>query len=224
MNTQKLLIISVIAALLIIGGAVAFVKFKNAVPTAPASGAQADHVVVDEIMSSCTTKDDCIVVDTKCSFCCDYVAINAKSEILYNEMFDKTCKNYSGTYCQCHDLSSYPSCVNGQCQMVKWTESKPLRAPPVQAPVPQAAPVIAPAPAPINTSASPAPLDAPIDPQRQTPQPAENTLPDAFGDEPAIQDTPPAPAVDDLYAPLPDDYQPEIIDPHEDNAVHVIQP
>lgn len=238
MNSQKLLILSVVAALLIVGAAVAFVKFggRNSGPAdIKATTVNGDQIVVDELMSACKAGDQCIVVDTKCSFCCNYVAINARSEALFNQMFDQACSKYKGSYCECHDLSSYPSCVNGKCQMMKWSENPAAKAPKPsqQMPVPQPAQqpaTYAPAtttpvqqsvpeqaPAPATVTPQNVPQAAPQQPASQiAPQPS---VPDAFGEESAVPS--PAPA-DDLYAPLPDTYTPPV-SPDENN-VHVIQP
>ncbi len=224
MNSQKLLIISLIAAVLIIGGAVALVKSRGA--SAPGgTSTQAGHVVVDEIMASCKPNDKCIVVDTTCSFCGDYVAINAKSEVLFNEMLDQTCKNYSGSYCNDNDLSSYPTCVNGTCQMVKWSEKQPSKA---RAPAPAAAatttsaPVAAPAPTvTVPAPAAEIPFTAPTTTSAPAPQPVtQQPAVKAFGEDDAATAAP-APA-DDLYAPLPEKLTPQ--QTLDDNGVEVIQP
>jgi hypothetical protein len=241
MNSQKLLIISVLAALLIIAGAIAFVKIKGGGGSTdlPVTTINGDQIVIDEIMSSCKTNDQCIVVDTKCSFCCDYVAINAKSETLFNQMFDQACKKYKGSYCDCHDLTSYPTCVNGKCQMVKWSENKPLKAPPATAaqptvqqpaaqPITQQTPAVTPAPVQqqIPQQVAPAPVTAPTPAPEPVPaqQPVQQTAPaavDAFGEEEAVPAQDPA-AIDDLYAPLPDTYTPPPA--ADESGVHVIQP
>lgn len=229
MNSQKLLIVSVLAALLIIGGAVAFVKFRSG----DTSGtSKAGHVVVDEIMASCKPNDQCIVVDTTCSFCGNFVAINAKSEILFDQMLNETCKDYRGSYCDNHDLSSYPTCVNGKCEMVKWSENKqPARAPaarPAPAATP-APPVATPAPTPVPTTPAPVPSTAPVPaPAVQPTTPVQQQAPaqpatGAFGEEetpaPATAEPPPA---DDLYAPLPETFPSQ--QAPQDNGVQVIQP
>lgn len=227
MNSQKLLIISLIAAVLIIGGAVVLVKSRST-PVPGTTSTQPGSVVVDEIMASCKPNDKCIVVDTTCSFCGEYVAINAKSEILFNEMLDQVCKNYSGSYCNDNDLSSYPACVNGTCQMVKWSEKQPSRAPaptatvttiPAPAPATTPAPIAAPPAATPTTPATAAPATTPIPapaPQPVVPQPAVK----AFGEDDAATAVP-APA-DDLYAPLPEKLTP--LETLDDHGVEVIQP
>jgi len=178
MNSQKLMIISILAALIIIGGAVAFVKFGNmGGNTTPPE--QADRVVLDEIMSSCGPNDKCIIVDTQCSFCCGYVAINAKSELLFNDMFDKTCKHYKGSYCECHDLNRFPSCVNGRCQMVDWTEMQKNIAPGNARTIPARPAIQQPAPTPATT--------VPAQAQPAQPQPTQEPL----TAQPATQPEPP---------------------------------
>lgn len=217
MNSQKLLIVAVVLALLIIGGAVMFVKSNNSGTSAGGQTAHGDQVTVDNAMTACTPKDRCIIVDTKCSFCCNYVAINSKSEVLYNQMFDQTCKQYSGAYCECSDLSSYPSCVNGTCQMVKWSENKALKAPPATTAAPPVTTAPVPAPAPADVTTAPAPA-APT-PDVPAYVPPSEPVADAFGESelPEEQSAPPA---DDLYAPIPDTYKP----PADEADVHVIQP
>lgn len=238
MNSQKLMIISILAALIIIGGAVAFVKFGNIRDhTTPPE--QADRVVLDEIMSSCGPDDKCIIVDTQCSFCCGYVAINSKSELLFNEMFDKTCKHYKGSYCECHDLNRFPACVNGRCQMVDWTEMQKNIAPGNARTIPARPAAQQPAPAPTTatpvqpqpvqpqparppvTSQPEAPAQQPPEPQPQEEPAYQPSSSDAFGeDEPASEVSPLAD--DDLNAPLPETYTPPA-NPDSD-GVHVIQP
>lgn len=88
----------------------------------PAPQPFAEQVVIADFMQACGEKDRCIVVDTTCSFCCKYVAINAAQEALFNKMFDQNCSQYTGASCECFDLSSYPRCVNGKCQLVKWDD------------------------------------------------------------------------------------------------------
>ena len=233
MNSQKLMIISILAALIIIGGAVAFVKFGNmGGNTTPPE--QADRVVLDEIMSSCGPNDKCIIVDTQCSFCCGYVAINAKSELLFNDMFDKTCKHYKGSYCECHDLNRFPSCVNGRCQMVDWTEMQKNIAPgnartiparPAAQPSPAAVAPVQPQPMPVleqpitqpvvqPQEIAPAPAPTPASAPIPTPAPAE-----ALTVEPPPQEEPaPAitPAEEPASAPV---YQPDSSEAFGEDAV-----
>lgn len=80
--------------------------------------------------------------------------------------------------------------------MVKWSENKPLKIPPVPAPATVSAPVAAPI---------------------AKPEPA----PTAFGEE-DIPMTEPATVPDDLYAPLPENYQPTL--PDENAPADVVQP
>lgn len=123
---DKLLIFSIIAAALIVAGTIVFVSLKNqgALPAATALTPYSEQVIVQSSLQACQKGDTCIVVDTTCSFCCKYTAINTKFEKIFNELFDSNCGGYKGAMCQCFDLGSYPSCVNGKCQLVKWEDEK----------------------------------------------------------------------------------------------------
>ena len=125
---DRLLIYSIVLAALIVAGAIVFVNVRNSAGGGaggvPALTPYSEQVIIQSSLQACQKGDTCIVVDTTCSFCCKYVPINAKFESVFNDLFDSNCKNYSGAMCQCFDLGSYPSCVNGQCQLVKWDEEK----------------------------------------------------------------------------------------------------
>ena len=124
---DKLLIFSIVLAALIVAGTIIFVSLKNQgmLPAAaPALTPYSEQVIVQSSLQACQKGDTCIVVDTTCSFCCKYTAINAKLEKVFNELFDSSCSGYGGAMCQCFDLGSYPSCVNGKCQLVKWEDEK----------------------------------------------------------------------------------------------------
>lgn len=116
-GSNNFLIISVILAILILGGAIAYVKISQN-PTAAIAVAENIDIV------SCASGGQCIVVDTNCGFCCDYKAINARHELSFNQSFDEKCSRYDGEFCKCFDLSSYPSCIEGKCQLVKWPDEK----------------------------------------------------------------------------------------------------
>lgn len=81
-----------------------------------------DQVEVQDNMTECNVDESCIVVDTTCSFCCKYVAINAKFEQQFNQKFDQICAGYDGGTCECFDLSSYPKCINRKCRLVEWND------------------------------------------------------------------------------------------------------
>ena len=132
---DKLLIFSILFAALIVAGTIVFVSLQQrqqGAQSSSAAGTRAtasmapynEQIIIQESLRSCQKGDTCIVVDTTCSFCCKYVAINAKHEKLFNELFDNSCQGFSGATCQCFDLASYPACVNGKCQLVKWDEEK----------------------------------------------------------------------------------------------------
>ena len=130
MNSNKLLIITVVFAVLILGAAItyALVRGKQAAPdAAPAMQSQAmgEQVIVPDSLIKCNDGDTCVVVDTTCSFCCKYVSINAAHERLFDDMFNDSCTGFKGAMCECFDLSSYPKCIDGQCTMVRFADQPP---------------------------------------------------------------------------------------------------
>ena len=128
-NSSTYLILAIAAAGLIIAGAILYVSVapggQTIIPVPAALQPFSEQVLIPETMQDCAKGDRCIVVDTTCSFCCKYTPINAIHEQAFNQMFDKNCQAYKGQMCTCFDLSSYPSCVNGKCVMVKFEEQKP---------------------------------------------------------------------------------------------------
>lgn len=127
MNSNNILIITVVLAALIIGAAITYAVTgarQSPAPSAQALQTQtlAEQVIVPAVMQKCNQGDRCVVVDTTCSFCCKYVPINAAHEKLFDELFTDHCTGFSGTTCECFDLSSYPKCIDGQCTMVKFEE------------------------------------------------------------------------------------------------------
>lgn len=143
-NSGKIMLVSVVVALLIIGAAVAYVKFgaggTSAVPLPLASGPQAERVEVPEDMSICGEFDEsCIVVERSCGFCCDYIAINSKFERQFDFLFDEACARYNGQRCSCHDLDHFPKCVGNKCQLVEWPGAAASKPQPNR-PVPEALP------------------------------------------------------------------------------------
>jgi hypothetical protein len=130
MNSNKLLIITVVFAVLILGTAITYALMIGKqdpadAPPAMQSQAMGEQVVVPDSLTRCHTGDTCVVVDTTCSFCCKYVAINAAHEQLFDEMFNDNCTGFKGSMCECFDLSSYPKCIDGVCSMVKFTDQPP---------------------------------------------------------------------------------------------------
>jgi hypothetical protein len=91
----------------------------GAASTAPRS------VEVSQGMTACGTGESCIMVDRSCGLCCDYVAINAREEALFNKMSNQACASYRGPACnKCPAFKVYPSCVNNKCTLVKWPSPK----------------------------------------------------------------------------------------------------
>ncbi len=238
MNSRKLLSFAIFAAIVIIVGALWYAKSSG-----PRPGDASTKVTIERVMAACGINDQCIMVDTKCNFCCDFVAINSKYEAAYNQLFDKTCGEFSIKHCKnCDDkLVARPKCVSGTCQMVKWGEepaSLNFKATiPTATPIPAATPPVAPpVQAPVQTQAAPVPAATPIAPSvttpanRAAPAPVVTPAPapsfsnntDAFGEDDAAPAQPALSAdpADDLYAPITDDMRPYPDKGHVD----VIQP
>lgn len=130
-SSFAILILAILAGAAMIAGALIYTRgpqgggtHTSASPSWPTPHPLAEQLTVPGDMTSCATGESCIVVDTTCSFCCKYVAINAKAEQSFNAMFDQSCARYSGTTCECFDLGSYPKCVEGKCSLVKWEDEK----------------------------------------------------------------------------------------------------
>ncbi|MFN3827117.1 MAG: hypothetical protein ACK4NR_05760 [Micavibrio sp.] len=192
MNNQKLMTIAIIVSALILSAAIAYVQISQSGLTGKST---TDTVSIEDNMRGCTKDDQCIVVDTKCSFCCDYTAINSKFEPFFNQLFDQTCKTYRGAYCECQDLGSYPACVNGICQMVQWSAKTPVPQGAQQTVPPTSLPSI---PAAVTPPQQPAPVAPTATPPAPTPAPAQ-AIPPVTVTAPAPK---PEPAGDDLFAPL----------------------
>lgn len=221
------LVLAVVLAALIIGGAVLFAtrKSDDGQPSAPPPVEfTGEKVVLDETYQSCAEGERCIVVDTHCGFCCDYAAVNAAQEQAFNRIFDKNCRRYSGSFCSCFDLSSYPACVEGKCQLVQWPENAARRpatpAAPPQTEAEMLPPVVVSPPPGVLPSPAPSPLPpvaapvAPPPPQPLAEEPVmeEPAMEEPVAEEPVYQEEPPAqeeeqaspPPDDSLFAPLPD--------------------
>lgn len=214
MNSRKLLVTSLFVAIMMIGVAIIYAKTKG-----PQPGDESTKVTIERAMAVCGAQDQCIMVDTKCNFCCDFVAINAKYETAYNKLFDDTCGTFSIKHCKNCDnaLTARPRCVSGTCQMVKWGEEPPALTfrPAAPTPAPAPAPVLPQtqraAPVPANPAPPPEepesltedlnkPFTAPLAPRTPT---YGGT--DAFGEDEPFDA--PAP-VDDLNAPITEDERP----------------
>lgn len=126
-KSDKLLPISIFLAAVIVAGAFVMSSAKKGESLhIPSLTPYSEQVVIEEALRTCQQGESCIVIDATCSFCCKYVAINAKHEKLFNQLFDKGCQSYRGPACERFDLSSYPACLNGKCELVKWdAEKKP---------------------------------------------------------------------------------------------------
>lgn len=125
---MPLRILFIIAALIIAGIMLGFLisggkEDMPDIPDAPPGfDRNGNSVTIPDEMTLCEEGEYCIVVDTHCGFCCDFQTINGTQETRFDKGFTSSCKNYSGEMCQCYDLSSYPACVKGKCEMVKWPQ------------------------------------------------------------------------------------------------------
>lgn len=219
MNSKNLLVTSLFIAVMIVCAAIIYTR------SGPQEGDESTKVTVEQAMTRCRAQDQCIMMDTKCNFCCDFVAINARYEAAYNALFDETCGMFSVKHCKsCNDsLTARPQCVNGTCQMVKWEEKRPTTPSARPTPTMTQAPARTPMSMPVTTPVpAPAPVVAPVTTPQTAPAPR-----DPFGENQAPLAPPavaPAPApspvvpVDDLNAPFTEADRPKT------DQVDVIRP
>ena len=99
-------------------------KVSTAIKSYKAIALVEGSMPISDDMRTCDTEEQCIVVDTNCGFCCNFVAIPRRHEQRFDAMLDKSCSRYEGEMCQCYDLTSYPACVKGRCTLLKWPDSK----------------------------------------------------------------------------------------------------
>lgn len=119
-KTDKIIILSVIIGGLILGGAISYAKLSS-------SGViqfMNEKMNIPKEMLNCSTGQSCVVVETRCDFCCDYVAINSIYEQQYDQIFSRNCSFYNKETCDCYDLTRYPACIKGKCELVKWPDAK----------------------------------------------------------------------------------------------------
>jgi hypothetical protein len=64
----------------------------------------------------CDASSTCVVVETACSYCCDFHAINADFEEEWTHTLRKRCAGYSGVMCDC-DGPDEALCVEGLCEV-----------------------------------------------------------------------------------------------------------
>ena len=129
----KYQILSIFVAGLVLGGIILYVQLTllGQDPDIPASEQHitsiinsSEEITIPDSMTDCNADDQCIVVDTTCSFCCKYVSINGKAEDAFNQRFDQSCARYDGGTCECFDLSTYPKCINRKCRLVEWGDAE----------------------------------------------------------------------------------------------------
>lgn len=119
-NSQFILIATVIGAVLIIAAAVGFAVLKNGGAGGTPAQALSTEFPTPDLFSHCAPGDQCMVVDTSCSFCCKYTVINQTFESNFNEAFDAYCtQGVPAQSCACDGPEGYPACREGRCVMLK---------------------------------------------------------------------------------------------------------
>ncbi|MCB9990957.1 MAG: hypothetical protein H6867_06210 [Rhodospirillales bacterium] len=70
-------------------------------------------------MQLCTAHEQCGYVETACSSCCRYEAINKDyAATFFEENFNASCQSYHGAVCDCVGPGGIePVCVKGRCQL-----------------------------------------------------------------------------------------------------------
>lgn len=77
-----------------------------------------DTLVVTDRYRPCGVDDDCILVGTSCSGCCDQDAIRAHDRDAYRTNSELACSGYQGPICDCQPLDLVPICRDGLCAAV----------------------------------------------------------------------------------------------------------
>ncbi len=93
---------------------------------AAVSGASATGVDVPAEMRACVADADCGYVETTCSSCCGYVAINRDYEqVFYDDLYAPACAGYSGAVCDCIAPQTVPACREGACVLEPCSQGAP---------------------------------------------------------------------------------------------------
>ena len=71
--------------------------------------------VVQDNFRICEKDSDCIEVPIECGGCCIYDAINKNYKNTYYELFNESCKGYSGPICDCIAQNYKTTCSEGKC-------------------------------------------------------------------------------------------------------------
>ena len=116
-------IFAVVIGVGLIAVALVYSKFSDSLSAGPPASYNKE-IVLPEDITDCAKGQSCIVVETSCDFSCEYVAINSLFEHEFDLVFNQHCSRYKGKMRNCFDLSSYPSCVEEKCILVKWPDVK----------------------------------------------------------------------------------------------------
>lgn len=78
------------------------------------------RVSVPGTMKACKADSECIQVDTLCSACCGYDAINTNYLSAYVRLQRKECQQWRGGFiCDCTSGKAVPVCEKGMCRLGK---------------------------------------------------------------------------------------------------------
>lgn len=113
---DPVLIVSVLVACLFVAGAIVFATMKRA---------QTDTNMTVQVASVpaslrlCAKGDSCLMVDITCDQCHQYVAINSHQEDVFTQIYNQSCEGFRGKSCPPEDPKVYPSCVKGNCILLR---------------------------------------------------------------------------------------------------------
>lgn len=92
----------------------------------PAEACLADPIVMEgdgsvatppPCMKSCTEDSHCIVVNTSCPGCCEFVAVSRGYEDHYDNRRREECRKYHGLVCGCDEKPNEARCVQNVCTL-----------------------------------------------------------------------------------------------------------
>ncbi|MCC7305151.1 MAG: hypothetical protein IT558_02715 [Alphaproteobacteria bacterium] len=84
--------------------------------------ARSEVVRVPDYMKACVTDEDCVLIETACSACCRYRAINRIYQDEFDASYKKQCTGYQGGVCDCYTEKDVPICIEGLCELTTATD------------------------------------------------------------------------------------------------------
>ncbi len=87
---------------------------------------QVNKARVSVTFKTCSSHDECILVETLCDQCCGYDAINSLFYADFEKVYDRTCRNYQKTapVCECTNPKTVPVCENYICTLITPEEAR----------------------------------------------------------------------------------------------------